>query len=77
MILNLIKNPYLFIKCFAQLSINEKLHATTNWCVLSSTAPQVDETRVRMFLEQGGLTEAERTARSAVRVPERAATLFY
>jgi tetratricopeptide (TPR) repeat protein len=35
------------------------------------TAAQVDETRARIFLEQGRLTEAERTARAAVRVQEK------
>jgi tetratricopeptide (TPR) repeat protein len=35
------------------------------------TAAQVDETRARMFLQQGRMTEAERTARSAVRVQEK------
>src|SRR5688572_12752273 len=35
------------------------------------TAAQVDETRARMFLQQGRLAEAERVARSAVRVQEK------
>lgn len=37
----------------------------------SRTAAQVDETRARVFLEQGRLAEAERVARSAVRVQEK------
>jgi tetratricopeptide (TPR) repeat protein len=35
------------------------------------TAAQVDETRARIFLEQGRIREAERIARSAVRVHEK------
>jgi tetratricopeptide (TPR) repeat protein len=35
------------------------------------TAAQVDETRARMFLQQGRIAEAERVARSAVRVQEK------
>jgi tetratricopeptide (TPR) repeat protein len=35
------------------------------------TAAQVDETRARIFLEQGHITEADRTVRSAVRVHEK------
>ena len=35
------------------------------------TAAQVDETRARLFLEQGRITQAERVARSAVRVQEK------
>ena len=35
------------------------------------TAAQVDETRARMFLQQGRIKDAERVARSAVRVHER------
>jgi tetratricopeptide (TPR) repeat protein len=35
------------------------------------TAAQVDETRARIFLEQGLLAEAERTAHAAVRVQEK------
>lgn len=40
------------------------------------TAAQVDETRARMFLEQGRITEAERVARSAVRVQEKGGNYF-
>jgi len=35
------------------------------------TAAQVDETRARILLDQGRITEAERTVRSAVRVQEK------
>ena len=35
------------------------------------TAAQVDETRARIFLEQGRITDAERRARSAVRIQEK------
>ena len=35
------------------------------------TAAQVDETRARILLEQGHITQAERVARSAVRVQEK------
>jgi tetratricopeptide (TPR) repeat protein len=40
------------------------------------TAAQVDETRARMFLQQGRLAEAERVARSAVRVQEKGGNTF-
>lgn len=36
----------------------------------TQTAAQVDETRARIFLQEGRITEAERVARSAVRVQE-------
>ena len=35
------------------------------------TAAQVDETRARILLAQGRITQAERVARSAVRVQEK------
>lgn len=37
----------------------------------SRTAAQVDETRARILLEQGRIADAERTARSAVRIQEK------
>ncbi len=39
------------------------------------TAAQVDETRARMFLQQGRIKDAERVARSAVRVHEKDANI--
>jgi tetratricopeptide (TPR) repeat protein len=40
------------------------------------TASQVDETRARIFLAQGRITEAERVIRSAVRVQEKGGNSF-
>ena len=42
----------------------------------SCTAAQVDETRARIFIEQGRITEAERTARAAVRVQAKGGNTF-
>lgn len=40
-------------------------------------AAQVDETRARILLEQGRITEAERVIRSAVRIQEKGGNSFY
>jgi tetratricopeptide (TPR) repeat protein len=65
---------YLYFKIHRFAEANEHLDRARRIyaCIKDArTAAQVDETRARIFLEQGRLTEAERVARSAVRIQEK------
>lgn len=70
---------YLFFKINHFAEANEHLNRARRIYVSikdSRTAAQVDETRARILLEQGRLTEAERVIRSAVRVQEKGGNTF-
>ena len=65
---------YLYFKINRFDEANEHLHRARKIYVSVKDfrkAAQVDETRSRIFLEQGRITEAERVIRSAVRVEEK------
>jgi tetratricopeptide (TPR) repeat protein len=65
---------YLYFKINQYAEANEHLDRARRIYVRikdARTAAQVDETRARILLEQGRLTQAERVARSALRVQEK------